>query len=51
VRLFGLSPLADQQYAGLLMMGEQLLTLGTCIALLGASLLRPDRRRARLAPI
>ncbi len=29
--LFGLSPLADQQYAGLVMMAEQLLTLGTCV--------------------
>jgi putative membrane protein len=49
VRLFGLSPRADQQYAGLVMMAEQLLTLGTCVALLGASLLRPGRRRSRLA--
>jgi cytochrome c oxidase assembly factor CtaG len=40
-RLFGLSALADQQYAGLVMTGEQFLTLGTCVALLGASLLRP----------
>jgi cytochrome c oxidase assembly factor CtaG len=47
VRLFGLSPLSDQQYAGLVMMAEQLLTLGTCVALLGASLLRqPTPARA-----
>ncbi len=30
----GLSALADQQVSGLVMMGEQLLTLGTCVALL-----------------
>jgi len=39
-RLFGLAPLPDQQYAGLTMMGEQLLTLGTFVALLGLSALR-----------
>jgi putative membrane protein len=33
-RLFGLSPLADQRLAGLVMMLEQLATLGTCIAVL-----------------
>jgi putative membrane protein len=33
-RLLGLSPLEDQRLAGLVMMGEQLLTLGTCVALL-----------------
>ena len=33
-RLLGLSPLADQRLAGLVMMGEQLLTLGTFVALL-----------------
>ncbi|HEY4349030.1 MAG TPA: cytochrome c oxidase assembly protein [Gaiellaceae bacterium] len=49
VRLFGIAPMADQQYAGLIMMAEQLLTLGTCIGLLGASLLRPARRPGRLA--
>lgn len=31
---FGLSPSADQDYAGFVMMAEQLLTLGTCAALL-----------------
>ena len=33
-RLLGLSPLEDQRLAGLVMMGEQLLTLGICVALL-----------------
>jgi putative membrane protein len=33
-RLLGLSPLQDQRLAGLVMMGEQLLTLGTFVALL-----------------
>ena len=33
-RLLGLSPLEDQRLAGLVMMGEQLLTLGTFVALL-----------------
>jgi len=45
---YGLSALADQQIAGIVMMVEQLATLGTCIALL----LRPRwsrRRAARLA--
>jgi cytochrome c oxidase assembly factor CtaG len=42
----GLSALADQQVSGLVMMAEQLLTLGVCVALL----LRPRwRSRARLA--
>ncbi len=49
VRLFGLSPRTDQEYAGLVMMAEQLLSLGTCVALLGVSLLRPQRRPSRLA--
>ncbi len=47
--LFGLTPLADQQYAGLLMNSEQLVTLGTCVTLLAWSLLQPVRRRPRLA--
>ena len=34
VRLFGLSPLKDQQLAGLVMMAEQMLTLGVCALLL-----------------
>ena len=33
-RLLGLSPLEDQRLAGLVMMGEQLLTLGTFVAIL-----------------
>jgi len=33
-RVLGLSPLQDQRLAGLVMMGEQLLTLGTFVALL-----------------
>ena len=42
----GLSALADQQVAGLVMMAEQLLTLGVCVALL----LRPRwSARSRLA--
>ena len=41
---YGISALTDQQLSGIVMMVEQLLTLGTCVALL----LRP-RRRARAA--
>jgi len=33
-RLLGLSPLADQRLAGIVMMVEQLVSLGTCVALL-----------------
>ena len=33
-RLFGLSPLIDQRLAGIVMMADQLLTLGTCVAVL-----------------
>jgi cytochrome c oxidase assembly factor CtaG len=43
---YGLSALADQQVAGIVMMVEQLLTLGVCVALL----LRPRwQARSRLA--
>ena len=43
---YGISAVTDQQLSGIVMMGEQLLTLGTCVALL----LRPRfRRTARLA--
>jgi len=42
---FGISALTDQQLAGIVMMVEQLLTLGTCVALI----LRPRWRRARAA--
>jgi cytochrome c oxidase assembly factor CtaG len=45
-RLLGLSPLTDQRGAGVVMMVEQLVTLGTCAALLLRSW-----RRARDAPI
>jgi putative copper resistance protein D len=47
---YGISALTDQQLAGIVMMVEQLLTLGTCVALL----LRPRwsrGRSARLAPV
>jgi len=47
-RVFGLSPLRDQQAAGLVMMVEQLLSLGIFTALLIGSRLRPARR-TRLA--
>jgi putative copper resistance protein D len=40
---YGISALTDQQLAGIVMMVEQLLTLGTCVALL----LWPRRRRSR----
>jgi cytochrome c oxidase assembly factor CtaG len=50
VRLFGLSPLSDQQYAGLVMMAEQIVTLGSCVLILGASALRAVPRPAGLAP-
>ncbi len=46
-RVFGLSPLRDQQLAGLVMNVDQILTLGTCAALLLLPELR-RRRRARL---
>ena len=48
-RLFGIAPLADQQYAALIMMAEQFLTLGTFLIILGASVLRAaePRRFAR----
>ena len=43
---YGLSALADQQISGIVMMGEQLLTLGLCVALL----LRPRwQARSRVA--
>jgi putative membrane protein len=43
-RLFGWSPRLDQQFAGLVMMGEQLLTLGTAVWILLA-----QRRYTRYA--
>ena len=43
-RLLGLSPVRDQQLAGLVMMGEQFVTLGTCCFFLLLPILRgPDR--------
>ena len=44
-RLFGLSPLADQKLAGVVMMSEQLLTLGGALVIL---LLMARRARAAL---
>ena len=46
-RLFGLSPLADQKLAGVVMMVEQALTLGIALVLL---LLAARRPRAAAAP-
>jgi len=45
VRLLGLKPLLDQQLAGLVMTGEQLLSLGTCCLVLLLPLLRSRLRR------
>lgn len=45
-RLFGWSPVLDQQLAGLVMMVEQLLTLGTATGILLASVVRRRRRVA-----
>jgi putative membrane protein len=45
-RALGLSPLADQRAAGLVMMADQLLTLGTAIAVLLLAL-----RRTALTPV
>jgi len=47
--LFGISPLTDQRLAGVLMMTEQLLTLGICVALLLRPYLRERRTRAHPA--
>jgi cytochrome c oxidase assembly factor CtaG len=44
-RLFGFSPLTDQRLAGAVMMVEQLLTLGTCVAILLRPYLRERRAR------
>jgi putative membrane protein len=44
-RLFGLSALTDQRLAGAVMMVEQLLTLGICVALLLRPYLRERRAR------
>ncbi|MEI8105895.1 MAG: cytochrome c oxidase assembly protein [Actinomycetes bacterium] len=44
-RLFGISPLADQQFAGLVMMGEQLATLGAFATVLLVTLVRHPHGR------
>jgi putative membrane protein len=49
-RLLGLSPLADQRLAAVVMLVEQLLTFGTCFVLLLRPYVRERRARARLAP-
>jgi putative membrane protein len=51
-RLLGLSPLADQRLAGIVMIAEQLLTLGSLAAILLARQLGRDARvrRRRLSP-
>jgi putative membrane protein len=46
-RLFGLSPLTDQRLAGVVMMVEQLLALGICVALLLRPYLQERRGRFR----
>ncbi|HEY2938414.1 MAG TPA: cytochrome c oxidase assembly protein [Gaiellaceae bacterium] len=46
-RLFGLSPLTDQRLAGVVMMTEQLLGLGICVAFLLRPYLRERRERLR----
>jgi cytochrome c oxidase assembly factor CtaG len=46
-RPFGLSPLTDQRLAGVVMMTEQLLALGICVALLLRPYLRERRERLR----
>ena len=46
-RVWGLSPLTDQRLAGVVMMVEQLLALGICVALLLRPYLRERRERVR----
>ena len=50
-RVFGLSPLADQRLAGVVMMVEQLLALGICVAFLLRPYLRERRERVRGAAL
>jgi cytochrome c oxidase assembly factor CtaG len=45
-RLFGISPLRDQQLAGIVMVAEQLATLGACAYFLLRARVRIDSRRA-----
>jgi putative membrane protein len=51
-RLLGLSPLADQRLAGIVMMVEQAVTLGACIAVLVVAshrdVLRREARQSRV---
>ena len=47
-RLLGLSPLTDQKIAGVLMMIEQMLTVGTCLLVLVS---QARRQRAELPPV
>lgn len=49
-RLFGWSPVLDQQFAGVVMMVEQFLTLGTACAILLAPYVRARARDTRAAP-
>jgi cytochrome c oxidase assembly factor CtaG len=46
-RLYNAYSLSGQQYAAIVMGAEQFLTLGTCVALLGLSLLRQGEPRRR----
>jgi cytochrome c oxidase assembly factor CtaG len=51
-RLLGLAPMRDQQLAGIVMLCEQLLSLGTCAFFLLLPILRrPGARRARLGAV
>ena len=51
-RLLGLSPVRDQQLAGIVMTADQLLSLGTCcLFLLLPILRRPRRSPSRLGPV
>jgi len=49
-RLFGISPLTDQRLAGAVMMVEQLLTVGTCVALLLRPYLQERQAGTRRRP-
>jgi cytochrome c oxidase assembly factor CtaG len=48
-RLFGISPIHDQQWAGVVMIAEQLVSLGLCAGFLLQSHLRSARGRGRAA--
>ena len=47
-RLLGLSPVRDQQFAGLVMMSEQVLSLGTCVLVLLLPMVRHGAGQRRL---